>query len=167
MTMRCWRLSIAAVALCVPLFAASVMAQTPRSWTQAGSLMCKVDPSVGFILVGHQPMQCTFTPSAPGAAPHYYDGAINTVGIDVGVSAGSVLAWGVFAPTTGLPQGALSGEYVGASGDVGFVVGGGANVLVGGSGRTVALQPLSLQGSLAFNVVLGVSSLKLRPATWR
>jgi hypothetical protein len=36
-----------------------------------------------------------------------------------------------------------------------------------GSGRTVALQPLSLQGSLAFNVVLGVSSLKLRPATWR
>ena len=49
----------------------------------------------------------------------------------------------------------------------GFVVGGGANVLMGGSGRTVALQPLSLQGSLAFNVVLGVSSLKLRPATWR
>ena len=55
----------------------------------------------------------------------------------------------------------------GASGDVGFVVVGGATVLVGGSGRTVALQPLSLQGSLAFNVVLGVSSLKLRPATWR
>ena len=77
-----------------------------------------------------------------------------------------MLAWAVFAPTTGLPQGALSGEYVGASGDVGFVVGGGANVLMGGSGRTVALQPLSLQGSLAFNVVLGASSLKLRPATW-
>jgi Protein of unknown function (DUF992) len=74
-----------------------------------------------------------------------------------------VLAWGVFAPTTGLPAGALAGEYVGASGDVGFVVGGGANVLVGGSGRTVAL----LQGSVAFNVVLGVSSLKLRRATWR
>jgi hypothetical protein len=107
-----------------------------------------------------------YSESRAGTA-EYYDGAINTVGIDIGVSAGSVLAWGVFAPTTGLPQGALSGEYVGASGDVGFVVGGGANVLVGGSGRTVALQPLSLQGSLAFNVVLGVSSLKLRPATWR
>jgi hypothetical protein len=38
---------------------------------------------------------------------------------------------------------------------------------MGGSGRTVALQPLSLQGSIAFNVVLGVSLLKLRPATWR
>jgi hypothetical protein len=29
------------------------------------------------------------------------------------------------------------------------------------------LQPLSLQGSIALNVVLGVSSLQLRPATWR
>jgi hypothetical protein len=139
----------------------------PPAWTQVGSLVCKVDPNVGFIFVGHQPMQCTYTPSLAPAPPQYYDGAINTVGIDIGVSAGSVLAWGVFAPTTGLPQGALSGEYVGASGDIGFVVGGGANVLMGGSGRTVALQPLSLQGSLAFNVVLGVSSLKLRPATWR
>jgi uncharacterized protein DUF992 len=139
----------------------------PAAWTQVGSLVCNVDPNVGFILVGHQPMQCTYTPSLVPSPPQYYDGAINTVGVDIGVSAGSVLAWGVFAPTAGLPQGALTGEYIGASGDVGFVVGGGANVLIGGSGRTVTLQPLSLQGSLAFNVVLGVSSLKLRPATWR
>ena len=60
-----------------------------------------------------------------------------------------------------------AGEYVGASGDLGIGVGAGANVLLGGSGRTFALQPLSLQGSLAFNVVLGVSSLKLRPAAGR
>lgn len=139
----------------------------PQPWTQVGALMCKVDPSVGFIFAGHQPMQCTYTPSLAAAPPQYYDGAINTVGIDIGVSAGSALAWGVFAPTSGLPQGALSGEYVGASADLGFIAGAGANILVGGSGRTVALQPLSLQGSLAFNVVLGASSLKLRPATWR
>jgi hypothetical protein len=138
-----------------------------QAWTQVGSLVCKVDPNVGFIFVGHQPMQCTYTPSLAPAPAQYYDGAINTVGIDVGVSAGSVLAWGVFAPTTGLAAGALAGEYVGASGDVGFIAGAGANVLLGGSARTIALQPLSLQGSIAFNVVLGVSSLKLRPATWR
>ena len=77
------------------------------------------------------------------------------------------VGWGVFAPTTGLCTGALAGEYVGASGDLGIGVGAGANVLVGGSVRTFALQPLSLQGSIAVNVVLGVSSLKLRPATWR
>jgi hypothetical protein len=160
-------LSLLTMIALVVIFSSPAVAQGQQPWTQVGSLVCKVDPNVGFIFVGHQPMQCTYTPSLAPAPPEYYDGAINTVGIDVGVSAGSVLAWGVFAPTTGLPQGALSGEYVGASGDVGFVVGGGANVLMGGSGRTVALQPLSLQGSLAFNVVLGVSSLKLRPATWR
>ena len=149
------------------MLSAPAVAQAPQSWTQVGSLTCTVDPNVGFIFVGHQPMQCTFTPSLAPAPPQYYDGAINTVGIDVGVSAGSVLTWGVFAPTTGIPEGALSGEYLGASGDLGIGAGAGANVLLGGSGRTFALQPVSLQGSLAFNVVLGVSSLKLRPATWR
>jgi hypothetical protein len=136
-----------------------------QPWTQVGGLVCKVNPNIGFIIVGHQPMECTYTPSLAPAPPQYYDGAINTVGIDLGVSAGSVLAWGVFAPTQGLPAGALAGEYVGASGDLGIGVGAGANVLVGGSGRTIALQPLSLQGSIAINVVLGLSSLKLRPAT--
>ena len=66
--------------------------------------------------------------SAP-APPQYYDGAINTVGLDIGVSAGSVLGWGVFAPTNGVAPGALAGEYVGVTGDVGFGIGGGANVL--------------------------------------
>jgi Protein of unknown function (DUF992) len=62
------------------------------------------------------------------------------------------------------PAGALAGEYVGASGDIGLGFGVGANVLVGGSARTVALQPVSLEGSVAVDVALGVSALKLRPA---
>jgi hypothetical protein len=155
-----------AFVILVAMFCSLAAAQSPQ-WTQVGSLMCKVDPSVGFLIVGHQPMQCTYTPGLTPAPPQYYDGAINTVGVDVGVSAGSVLGWGVFAPTQGLPPGALAGEYVGASGDLGIGIGAGANVLVGGSARTIALQPLSLQGSLAFNVVLGVSALKLRAAIWR
>jgi hypothetical protein len=169
MIVRIQSLLAAAILFAAAMLAApaTVTAQTPRSWTQVGQLMCRVDPSVGFIFVGHQPMQCTFSPAAPGAAPHYYDGAINTVGLDLGVSAGSVLGWAVFAPTTGIAPGALSGEYVGVTGDVGLGIGAGANVLLGGSKRTFALQPLSLQGSIAVNVVLGVSSLKLRPATWR
>jgi hypothetical protein len=51
----------------------------------------------------------------------------------------------------------------GPSGDIGIGVGAGANVLVGGSARTVALQPLSLEGSIALNIALGMSMLKLRP----
>ena len=142
-------------------------AQSPQGWTQVGSLMCKVNPNIGFIIVGHQPMECTYTQTLTPAPPQYYDGAINTVGLDIGVSAGSLLGWGVFAPTSGVAPGALAGEYVGVTGDVGLGIGGGANLLMGGSARTFALQPLSMQGSIAVNAVLGLSSLKLRPATWR
>lgn len=161
-------LGIFALLFAVPaMHSLPAVAQGTQPWTQVGSLMCKVNPNVGFIIFGHQPMECTYTPTLAPAPSQYYDGAINTVGLDIGVSAGSLLGWGVFAPTNGVPPGALAGEYVGVTGDVGFGIGGGANVLVGGSARTFALQPLSLQGSIAVNAVLGVSSLKLRPATWR
>ena len=138
---------------------------TAQSWTQVGTLSCRVDPNIGFIIVGHQPMQCVYTqaPNAiPQVPPQSYDGALNTVGLSIGFSAGSVLGWAVFAPTTGVPAGALAGEYVGVSADVGIGLGAGANILLGGSNRTIALQPLSLQGSAAVNVIAGVSSLKLR-----
>ena len=39
----------------------------------------------------------------------------------------------------------------------------GANVLFGGSGSTISLQPVSLQGSVSLNLALGVAGLTL---TW-
>ena len=99
-------------------------------------LRCKVNPSIGFIIAGHQSMECSFTPNGPNP-PEAYEGALNMIGLDIGISAGGVFGWAVFAPTTGIPAGALAGEYVGASGDIGLGVGVGANVLIGGSGRTV------------------------------
>jgi hypothetical protein len=157
---RRWSI-LAALALIVVL-AAPAAAQSPPSWTQVGMLRCVVNPSIGFIIAGHQSMQCRFTQSAPNP-PEVYEGALNMVGLNIGISAGGVFGWAVFAPTIGMPAGALAGEYVGASGDIGLGVGVGANVLVGGSGRSFALQPVSLEGSVAINVALGVSALKLRP----
>ena len=153
--------SLAALALIVML-ATPADAQSPPSWTQAGMLRCKLNPSIGFIIAGHQSMECSFTPNGSNP-PQAYEGALNTVGLDIGISAGGVLGWAVLAPTTGVPAGALAGEYVGASGDIGIGVGVGTNILIGGSGRTVALQPVSLEGSVAVDVALGVSGLKLRP----
>src|SRR5581483_12428222 len=81
------RLLLIAVAAVVVIAPPGMARAQP--WTQVGSLMCKVDPNVGFIIGGHQPMQCTFTPNLASAPPQYYDGAINTVGLDLGASAGS------------------------------------------------------------------------------
>lgn len=163
--MHCHRLLLAALALAAMFFAPATA--PAQSWTQIGSLSCTVDPNVGFIIVGHQAMRCVYQPAPttpPQGPPQSYDGALNTVGLSIGVSAGSALGWAVFAPTTGVPAGALAGEYVGVTGAAAVGVGGGANVLLGGSNRTIALQPVSVQGSIALNVVAGVSSLTLR---WR
>jgi Protein of unknown function (DUF992) len=153
--------TVAALAL-IAMLGTPADAQSP-SWTQAGMLRCVVNPSIGFIIAGHQSMECTFTQNAP-IPPQAYHGALNMIGLNIGISAGGVFGWAVLAPTVGIPAGALAGEYIGASGDIGLGLGVGANVLVGGSARTFALQPVSLEGSVAVDVALGVSALKLRPA---
>ena len=159
--MRCTQRLLVLLALAA--FAVPAAAQSQKPWTQAGMLTCKLNPSIGFVIAGHQSMECRYTPRN-GAPAQAYQGALNMVGLDLGITAGGVLNWAVLAPSVGVPAGALAGEYVGTSGDVGFALGVGANVLIGGSGRTLALQPVSIEGSIAVNAALGVSTLKLRPA---
>jgi len=137
-------------------------AQSPPG-TNAGVLTCKMAPSIGLIFGSRQRMACRFVPSGP-YPPEAYVGVMNTIGLDVGITAGGVMAWGVFAPGAGPLRGKLAGTYVGASGSVGVGVGVGANLLFGGTGRSIALQPLSVEGSVGINLSLGVSGLTLASA---
>jgi hypothetical protein len=154
--------ALLALAICGPTAGAVLAQSPPASWAQVGMLSCKLNPSIGFIIFGHQSMECRFTQNPP-FPPQAYEGALNTVGIDLGITAGGVLGWAVLAPTVGPPPGALAGEYVGATGEIGLGLGAGVNVLVGGSGRSFALQPVSVEGSVAVNVTVGLSGLQLRP----
>jgi uncharacterized protein DUF992 len=43
----------------------------------------------------------------------------------------------------------------------------GANALIGGSNRSIALQPLSIQGQEGLNVAGGVTNFELRAAAVR
>ena len=74
---------------------------------------------------------------------------------------GGVMVWAVYAPTS-RPAGALAGTYGGASAEATVGAGLGANVLVGGSNRTIQLQPLSVQGQTGLNIAAGVSGIDLR-----
>lgn len=136
------------------------VAQTP-SGTKVGTLTCRMGPSIGLIFGSRQRMACRFMPSGSAYPAESYVGIMSTVGLDVGITAGGALAWGVFAPTAGPKRGALAGTYAGASGAIGVGVGVGANMLFGGTGRSIALQPLSLEGSVGINLSLGVSSFTL------
>jgi hypothetical protein len=150
-------------ALAVVATAASpvaTMAQAER--VKAGTLTCDISGGIGLIITSHKEVSCIFTPSQPG--PHeVYVGAINKFGLDLGATAGGEMVWAVYAPTT-RRFGALAGNYGGASAEATVGAGLGANVLVGGSDRTIALQPLSVQGQAGLNVAAGVAELILRPA---
>ena len=141
------------------LSVSTLLAQTPQG-TKVGVLTCRLSPSIGLIIGSRQRMSCRYLPDS-GGPPEFYTGVMSNIGLDIGITAGGVLAWGVIAPTAGPMHGALAGTYVGASGSVGVGVGGGANVLFGGSNRSIALQPLSVEGSVGVNLSLGVSGLTL------
>ena len=103
-----------------------------------------------------------FTPSERGPR-EVYVGSISKFGLDLGATAGGEMVWAVYAPTT-RRFGALAGHYGGATAEATVGAGLGANVLIGGSDRTVALQPLSVQGQAGLNVAAGVADFELRPA---
>ena len=79
------------------------IAQTP-SGTKVGTLTCRMGPSIGLIFGSRQRMACRFTPSGSFPAEAYV-GVMSTVGLDIGITAGGALAWGVFAPTAGPRRG--------------------------------------------------------------
>jgi hypothetical protein len=128
--------------------------------TQVGMLTCKTSASLGLIVGSHQKLRCSFTPNSGGPA-EYYTGHINRLGLDLGITAGGVMAWAVIAPANGIPHRALVGKYVGASGDISLGAGVGANALVGGSRRSIALQPVSVEVQVGVNLALGVAGLTL------
>jgi hypothetical protein len=130
--------------------------------TRVGTLTCAISPGVGMIVGGQRQLSCIFA-SARGRAREAYEGTVSTLGLDIGATSGGQLTWAVFAPTT-LRRAALAGSYVGATAGGTVGAGVGANLLVGGSNRTVALQPLSVQAQTGLNVAAGVSNLELRPA---
>jgi hypothetical protein len=139
---------------------APAVAQQP-AYTKAGALTCRTSASVGLIVGSRQRLDCVYRPDS-GGPQERYTGRIGRLGLDVGITAGGVLGWAVLTRGRGVPRRALAGTYVGASGDISLGVGAGANVLVGGSQRAVALQPVSVEGQVGVNLALGVARLVLQ-----
>jgi hypothetical protein len=130
-----------------------------RSGVRVGTLTCNVEGGVGLVLGSRRNMTCTFRPTS--GRREAYTGRITRVGIDIGVTRRAKMTWLVFAPGK-LKPGSLAGNYGGASAQATVGVGLGANVLVGGFKKSVALQPLSVQGQTGLNLAAGVAGLRLR-----
>ncbi len=137
-------------------------AQAPaQKSVQAGVLECQGGANVGFIVGSVTNLGCVFRSN--GSPDQPYVATFRKIGLDIGVTEQTMLSWTVFAPVARVGAGELAGKYAGAQGSATVGVGLGANVLVGGSSNSIALQPLSVQGSTGLSVAAGLGELELRP----
>lgn len=124
-----------------------------------GLLSCDVSTGIGLIIEQKQKLACEFTPS--DGPVQSYVGVIREFGIELGEVKSAHLTWTVLSATTGVAEGALAGTYVGADASVAAGNGAGVNLLVGGSGRSFTLQPLSVEGERGTAIAAGVETLDL------
>jgi Protein of unknown function (DUF992) len=145
-------------------FAAVLLAPAQTAIAQqgvkVGALSCNVSAGLGLIIASSKEMSCVFTSASGLSEP--YSGTISKFGLDIGATDKGVLAWDVFAPSAGPELGALAGDYVGLDASATIGAGFGANALVGGSGRTYTLQPLSIQAQTGLDLAAGVAAMTLR-----
>src|SRR5947199_6328948 len=108
-------------ALAALMLAASLGPATAQSGVQVGVLECRGSGSISFVIGSVHEFTCIF--SAGGGPVVPYHGIVRKVGLDLGVTEGSVLGWAVFAPTRDIGPGDLAGNYGGVT--AGAAVGGG------------------------------------------
>ena len=131
-----------------------------QSSMKVGTLTCDVSAGIGLLISQQQTMTCNFAP-ASGGPPDLYTGRIDKFGLALGAVQQGTMVWGVLAPSTGFLHGALAGTYGGVGAEATAGAGVGANLLVGGTGRSFSLQPLSIQGQTGLNFAAGVTTLTL------
>lgn len=148
---------LAAAAALLTLSALPALAQ---SRVQAGVLECRGGPSIGMVVGSVTELDCIYR--SDFGPQQSYRAVIRKVGVDLGITAASILVWGVLAPTQQIGLGDLAGNYGGVQAGASVGGGAGANVLIGGSNNSFALQPVSVQGQAGLNVSAGVASLELR-----
>ena len=120
-------------AICLATSLAPVEAQQPINRVQVGVLECRGGASIGFVVGSVTNLGCVLR--IEGVPEDRYIATIRKVGVDLGITQETALAWGVYEPVARLGPGDLAGDYVGAQGSasVGAGVGGaiGATELAG------------------------------------
>lgn len=131
-----------------------------QSNVAVGTLTCTGGEGVGLVLGSKKYYNCSF--SANAGRRENYSGTVTKIGLDIGITGQTVMVWTVLAATNDLSPRVLAGTYAGAAAEASVGVGGGANVLIGGSSNSIVLQPVSVQGQTGLNIAVGVAGLTLR-----
>lgn len=158
-------MKLRSVSLIAALFITAGAAKAQQGGLELGTLDCAIDAGTGFIFGSTKDLHCTFNPGDQSFLPETYFGNVSKYGLDIGSTKQTQMRWLVLAKSSNIyAPGALAGDYVGASAEITAGIGAGANLLVGGSGSSFTLQPVSLQTQSGLNLALGVSQFQLRSA---
>ncbi len=150
----------AAAALLISIASSTAFAQ--QATIRTGTLTCEGQGSIGLIVGSKERLLCAYTPADGGPGRDYF-GTITRLGLDLGIRGKSIIVWGVLASSSELPSGALIGRFAGVAADASLGLGAGAQVLVGGTQKSLVLQPLSVKASVGVNLAVGVAGLRLDP----
>ncbi len=126
---------------------------------KTGYLTCHEAGGWGFVIGSSHKLHCLYTSNKHRT--EYYSGSISKFGADIGYLQSAVIMWAVAAPTMDLSPGALAGDYAGAQASLALGVGAGANALLGGFDKSIALQPVSVEGQNGLNVAAGIGEMSL------
>lgn len=148
-------------ALAIGLIVGSTVAQADGA--KVGTLNCDEAGGWGLVFSSSKQLKCVFSPSDKSLKSERYSGTINKYGVDIGFVDGAVLLWAVVSSDGKTQPGALAGSYGGVGAAAAWAGGLGANVLVGGSNKGYALQPLNIEGITGLNVAAGVVEVILTP----
>ena len=140
--------------------AAATSAQAAPHGVKVGLLTCHVESGWGYVIGSSRDVHCDFQPSE--GERDRYKGSISKLGADIGYTSSGTIVWEVVAPSSDVRPGALQGDYAGATASATIGVGVGAHVLLGGFDKSVALQPVSVEGNTGLDVAAGIGELSLR-----
>ena len=147
-------------AVSVGALALAGVANAAPHGVKVGMLTCHVHSGWGYVVGSSKGMDCLYRPKDRGE--DRYTGSISKLGVDIGYTTGGTLVWDVIAPTSDLRPGALEGEYGGATASATIGAGVGANVLLGGFDKSIALQPVSVEGNTGLNISGGIGEMSLK-----
>lgn len=146
--------------MCAALAGGLGLGASAHAGVRVGTLSCHEAAGWGLILGSSRDLQCTFT--GGGGRVEHYRGSISKFGMDIGYQHSGALVWAVIAPTDDPGRGALAGHYGGATASASVGFGFGANALIGGFDRSIALQPVSVEGTTGLDVAAGLGEMTLR-----
>jgi hypothetical protein len=133
---------------------------------KVGTLTCHEHSGWGYVLGSSRRVRCVYSGFSGKVR---YDGRISKFGVDIGYQHSGDILWTVVAPTDRMDPHALNGHYGGVTASAAAGLGVGANALIGGSGHTIALQPVSVEGTTGVDVAAGIGELSLHavPGTFQ